>query len=46
MTPQQITSRIKKVLDNVPKNVPEEILSWLEEIQGMPAKKNAPPHHI
>ncbi|HMB63894.1 MAG TPA: hypothetical protein VKN36_12520 [Eudoraea sp.] len=37
MTTRQIKSRIKKALDNVPENVLEEILSYLEEIQGKSA---------
>ncbi len=39
MTTRQIKSRINKVLDNIPENVLEEILSYLEEIQGMSADK-------
>ena len=39
MTTREIKSRINKVLDTIPENVLEEILSYLEEIQGMSADK-------
>lgn len=39
MTTKQLKSRIKKALDNVPENILEDILSYLEEIQGKPADK-------
>jgi hypothetical protein len=39
MTTKQIKSRIKKALDKVPENVLEDILSYLEEIQGKSADK-------
>lgn len=37
MTTKQIKSRIQRALDNVPENVLEEILHYLEEIQGKSA---------
>ncbi|MFS4417912.1 hypothetical protein [Maribacter sp. 2307ULW6-5] len=37
MTTRQIKSRIKKALDNVPENLLEDILNYLEEIQGKSA---------
>jgi len=37
MTTKQIKSRIKIALDNLPENVLEEILNYLEEIQGKSA---------
>ncbi len=39
MTTKQIKSRIWRALDNVPENVLEEILNYLEEIQGKSADK-------
>lgn len=39
MTTKQIKSRIQRALDNVPENVLEEILNYLEEIQGKSADK-------
>jgi hypothetical protein len=39
MTTKQIKLRIKKVLDNMPENVLEDILTYLEEIQGKSADK-------
>ena len=34
MTTRQIKSRIKEAIDNIPDNALEEILNYLEEIQG------------
>ena len=39
MTTKELKSRIQKALDNVPENILEDILSYLEEIQGKPADK-------
>ena len=39
MTTKELKSRIQKALDNVPENILEDILSYLEEIQGKPAGK-------
>jgi hypothetical protein len=39
MTTKQIKSRIQRALDNVPENVLENILNYLEEIQGKSADK-------
>lgn len=39
MTTKELKSRIQKALDKVPENVLEDILSYLEEIQGKPADK-------
>jgi len=33
MTTKQIKTRIKKALDNIPENLLEDILAYLEEIQ-------------
>lgn len=37
MTTKQIKTRIQKALDHVPEHVLEEILNYLEEIQGKSA---------
>ena len=37
MTSKQIKSRIKNALDNIPENLLEDILAYLEEIQGKSA---------
>ncbi len=39
MTTKELKSRIQKALDKVPENILEDILSYLEEIQGKPADK-------
>lgn len=39
MTTKQIKSRIKRALENIPDNLLEDILEYLEEIQGKSADK-------
>lgn len=39
MTKLQIQSEIKKVLDNVPESVLQDILDFLKELQDQPADK-------
>jgi len=39
MTTKQIKSRIKVALDNIPENLLEDILAYLEEIQGKSAER-------
>ncbi|MGK7895763.1 MAG: hypothetical protein AB4372_19655 [Xenococcus sp. (in: cyanobacteria)] len=39
MTTKQIKTRIQRALDNIPENLLEDILEYLEEIQGKSADK-------